>query len=103
MYALCQSNMKFPPGVNGQGEGLMIDLELQQKQQQPQRREVQPSDIEQGSPPRNDGGFTDENLVPPVGNYGDVRLKETLRPGLRQGPRATSAVPGRARFGFVLI
>ncbi|GFR59619.1 DnaJ-like protein subfamily C member 14 [Elysia marginata] len=97
----------FLTSVHGQGEGLVIDLVSQQQQdqqQQPlhqqQQQQVPLPSMGHASTSRTDGGFTSENLVPPVGNYGDARLKESVRPEGRQGLRAASAVPGRARFSF---
>ncbi|RUS88553.1 hypothetical protein EGW08_003653, partial [Elysia chlorotica] len=96
----------FLTSVHGQGEGLVIDLGSQlpqehQHQQQRSQQQQQPQDtVPQRAADRDDGGFTDENLVPPVGNYDDVRLKDTQQPGARFGRRATSAVPGRTRFGL---
>ena len=91
--------------MHGQSEGLVIDPESQhpQQQQQGESDTVLQYTTERGSAARTDGGFTDENLVPPVGNYDDVRLKDTLQPVVRMSLRATSAVPGRAHFGLVMV
>ncbi|GFO18896.1 Dnaj-like protein subfamily c member 14 [Plakobranchus ocellatus] len=96
----------FITSVKEQGEGLVTEQQVQQKQQQQQQKLLQqqhPQQVveeNQPLPPRTDGGFTDENMVPPVGNYGDVKVNNFVRPSMRQGQRASSAVPGRARFGL---